>query len=271
MSVCNTPQNLCCSSQNTSVRWPCSFKGCLSRLSKKIGSIVSEVRFLYWGIAQHVVIDPPLPRHEKTLENPFRDTWTAAFADKMEPKYLYQKGPILSLVVTPNPDAIPIPLKNRLLFLKVLPTNVLAGCRGVVIGLFAGVCSLEFKSLSSSRCFQILTRVTIIALIGGYSLEWLRVSILYVLKKKNKLQLLRSDPAVRIPYQIVYHRLYLFPSLTQNIPLPTLSYGSHAPTVCIPFALLQGHLLPNLTAKEQALLQQINKSFLKIFMLRRPS
>ena len=271
MSVCNTPQNLWCSSQNTSVRWPCPLGSCLSRLSQKIVSIVSELRFLYWGMVQHVVIDLPLIRHEETLQNPFRDTWTAAFADKMEPTYLYQRGPTLSLVVTPNPNETPIPLKNRLLFLKVFLPTALAGGRGVVVGLFAGLYSFQSESLSRSQYFQILARASIITVIGIYSLEWLRVSILYLLKKKNKLRLLRSDPAVRIPYQIVYHRLYLFPSITQNVPLPILSCGSHASTVCIPFALLQGHLLLNLSEKELALLQQLNKSFLKMFMLRRHS
>lgn len=264
MSIDLYPRN----ATETVPRPPCSIKRSLTRFSQqishKIRRLVSELAFLRWSLSHSVVGDSPIRQHENTLHNPFRESWTAAFADKMEPAILYQKIAPGKIVSTPNPDAAPLRLKDRWDFFTTWSPSHRAFAQGGIVGGWIGVSLLEPIHPSLYRVFLILFKVSLVTMTTLYAVELGRVTHIYLVQKKDKIRLLRSMPSVRGPYISVYRRLCLFPQIGRAAPLPILS-SSHT---TLPSAIVIRKAVPYLTEKEQTLLQGVNKSFLHQLMTR---
>lgn len=245
-------------------RQPCSWTRSLLFAAKKIRSLVSEMDFLRWGISHTVIIDPPIREHEETLDNPFRASWTACFADKMEPSMVYQLDAFGGVIQAPNPDAAPLGLQERWQYFTILSPFRFGFLRGVILGGWIGVALLEPVRPSLSRLFFLLGKVSAIATSALYLFELAKVTTVRGVHKKNKILLLRSHLAIRGPYLRVYRYLYVFPHITKRAVPPVLSSSQHS----LPSALALTQILPALTPKEQAWLQQVSQSFLKIFLAR---
>lgn len=243
-------------------RQPCSWTRSLLFAAKKIRSLVSEMDFLRWGISHTVIIDPPIREHEETLDNPCRASWTACFADKMEPSMVYQLDAFGGVIQAPNPDAAPLGLQERWQYFTILSSSQVAFLRGGVLGGWVGVALLEPVYPSFSRLFLILGKVFVTATTVLYLFELGRVTTVHGVHKKNKIRLLRSHPAIRGPYLRVYRYLYVFPHITKRAFPPILSSSQYQ----LPSAVVLTQILPALTPKERARLQQVSKSFLKNFL-----
>lgn len=247
-------------------RQPCSWTRSLLFAAKKIRSLVSEMDFLRWGISHTVMIDPPIREHEETLDNPFRASWTACFADKMEPAMVYQLDAFGGVIQAPNPDAAPLALQDRWQYFTILSSSQVAFLRGGILGGWIGVALSEPVRPSFSRLFFLLRKVSVISMAVLYLFELAKVMTVHGVHKKNKIRLLCSHPAIRAPYLRVYRYLYVFPRITKGAFPPVLSSSQHL----LPSAVVLTQILPALTPKERARLQQVSKSFLKIFLTRSP-
>lgn len=179
---------------------------------------------------------------------------------------VYQLDAFGKVMEAPNGDAAPLALQDRWQYFTILSSSQVNFLRGGVLGGWVGVALLEPVYPSFSRLFLILGKVFVIATTALYLFELGRVTTVHGVHKKNKIRLLRSHPAIRGPYLRLYRYLYVFPRITKGAFLPVLSSSQHP----LPSALVLTQILSALTPKEQARLQQVSKSFLKIFLTRSP-
>lgn len=238
--------------------------GSLLSEARKIRSWVSEMAFLRWGISHTVIIVPPIREHEKTLENPFRASWMGFFAHKTEPSMVY-KIDARRLVEVPNPNAVPLTVKD--LWHSFTSSSQITFMRGWIFGGWMGVSLLEPVFPSPYRLFFLLGKVSVISMMTLCVFDLGRATILHLTHKKNIFHQLRSHPAVRGAYLSVYRRLYVFPLITKEVLSPVLSCPPPSQYE-LPSALVISQILPALTPQEQAQLQQVSKSFVKIFITR---
>lgn len=177
---------------------------------------------------------------------------------------LYQKIASGKIVSTPNPDAAPLPLKDRLDFFTTWSSSHRAFAKGGIMGGWIGVSLLEPIRPPLYQLFLILFKVSLVTMTTLYVIELGRVTRIYLVQKKDKIRLLRNMPSVRGPYISVYRRLCLFPQIGRAAPSPILS----TPHTTLPSTIVIRKVFPYLPEKEQALLQGVNKSFLHQFITR---